>query len=181
MLIDLGVLDLSHAGDLFSLIQVYLKPIETDVDEHFLSVQQMKKFKSTKNPDYPSGMFRRIELFTTFKSYVVPLSTDRIEELRTVGREHFADNGPSMWEIDPIETHQGRHARGEVMHALSLRNCSLSETYVAHRQFTRMLVDGATAEVAAKSAVDVLFDFKEEVASLSESLVVFDEATEAAS
>jgi hypothetical protein len=134
-----GVLNPKIPLDLFCLHSTFLPTIQKVLDRHYSSLRMQKKRKSTKNPTYPTGTHRRDHIYAMGPSFSRRITATQAEALRAIGVNHFVQNKPSSlaprpWEIDPVQTQEGREKRARFMsrHAAS----TLEEKYRLYRWCT---------------------------------------------
>mmetsp|Transcript_16724 Transcript_16724/g.28528 ORF Transcript_16724/g.28528 Transcript_16724/m.28528 type:complete len:325 (-) Transcript_16724:136-1110(-) len=162
----LGCFVVDDAGDTFSLTTVYFSAVQSNLAAHYGAMCERKKRKTTINPDYPSGTWRRSDLYSSFKSHLIPLTLPEIEEIQSIGHASTPDEPLSEHQIDPLTSEADRAARFDAIEAL--RPLQLAEEYVAHRSFTKRLefTPQARAE-AAREAADGVVEFRRRRAAAS--------------
>jgi hypothetical protein len=166
-LVSLGAFVVGDHGDTFSLIFVYLDSVEADVNAHYIAMRQRKKKKSTTNPEYPSGTWRREDLHTSFESHLMPLPDEDIENLRDIGVEAGPPDDPSPWQMDPLGSTESRGARAEAIAAMDLQ--VPSERYVAHRSYTKVMASDNDQEAARDAAVANVAELRRRIQQASTS------------
>ena len=115
-----GVLNPKTPPDLFCLQTIFLPAIQKILDRHYSSLRMQKKRKSTKNPSYPTGTHRRDHIYAMAPSRSRRITATQAVELRAIGVNHWVQNKPSSltprpWEIDPVQTQEGREKRARFM------------------------------------------------------------------
>jgi hypothetical protein len=170
LLETMGAFVVGDSGDTFSLIAVYSSVLESDLTAHYEAMRDRIKKKSTINPEYPSGTWRRSELYRSFESHLTPLTVPEIEEIRQVGHASTPDEAISDHQIDPLSAQVDRDGRSSVLE--NLRPLELAEEYAAHRSYTKFLESRGIpspqerAEAALEAAAGVA-EFRRRLASAS--------------
>ena len=157
LLASFGAFEQGDRGDMFSLTEVYEEAVADAVDRHYEAMRLGKKRRCTANPDFPSGLRRKRELYEDFEGHGTQLSVEEIRTVAAVGaaRGEVVDMAIGRevpeWEVDPLVSSAHREARTAAVE--SLAPLTLAEKYVAHRSFTRELAEGSHAcDAAAVSA-----------------------------
>ena len=136
---SMGVVDVDDPVDLFCLLSVYMGRFTSDVDAHYRSVRVMEKKKDTANPNYPKGTHLRTQLYRDYPSMKTPLSPAEVAAVASVGDAYnHEEHTLAPHQIDPLVHASDRAARSAALAALA--PTSLSDTYIAYRQFTRDLI-----------------------------------------
>lgn len=166
---DLEFLTTSDALDLFSLTETYYEAVEANVNAHYRMMQNKKKNKSTKDPDYPTGTRRRLELWHGFEKYITPVTEAQIAEVRRIGDSHTGTDTQAAWEIDPIDCVSARAQRSIMIDMLNDSGAKLHQIYVAHRAFTRSFLHSNDCVLAATAAMDACDRLNHDIQQLEES------------
>lgn len=137
--------------DLFCLHAVFLPQIKLDLEEHFIALLYRKKEKCTKNPLFPDGTHRPIQLLRTANIYGRPLSDTELTAIRQLGESYpwsSARTGRSPSIGDPLQSAVKRQTRFTLMQLHfppnqrpRLRDFEyLSNMYIAYRFYTTELL-----------------------------------------
>jgi hypothetical protein len=170
LLMDFEFLSTSDALDLYSLTETYHKAVEANFDAHYRMMQNKKKNKSTKDPDYPKGTRRRLELWHGFEKYISPVTDVQMAEVRRIGESHNGTDTQAAWEIDPIDCVYARTQRNLMIDMLNDSGAKLHQLYVAHRAFTRFFLQLIDCVLAATAAMDACDRLNHEIQQLEVSV-----------
>ena len=131
-------LDPSSHLDVFCLHRVFLPSIQATMDRHYESLKVQKKRKSTLNPSYPAGTYRRSHLYESAPSCAKAITATTAARLRAVGLAYWARRpeslAPRHWERDPVVTAAGRARRARLVARRA--PAALEEEYRAFRWCT---------------------------------------------
>jgi len=134
----LGVLDVSCDADLFSLIEVYFNLLERNLSEHYESMGNRLKRKSTRNPNYPTGTHRRFQLYSLSPNMLNRCTQTEIDQIAVIGQNHFLGvSQTASWQIDPLTTEELRQSRRDALEWADWN--TRAELYVAHVNATSYL------------------------------------------
>ena len=129
--------------DLFCLTQVYVPLIKRDVDAHFEAMAVRRKETSTRDPSFPAGTWRPLELLLQDDDYSLSVDADQVDAMdEYITAYHGAEDvePASAWERDPLCTAAERAERDELVASIDPQ--TPVEEYIAMREATRHILEG---------------------------------------
>ena len=129
--------------DLFCLTQVYVPLIKRDVDAHFEAMAVRRKETCTRDPSFPAGTWRPLELLLQDDDYSLSVDADQVDAMdEYITAYHGAEDvePASAWERDPLCTAAERAERDELVASIDPQ--TPVEEYIAMREATRHILEG---------------------------------------
>ena len=129
--------------DLFCLTQVYVPLIKRDVDAHFEAMAVRRKETCTRDPSFPAGTWRPLELLLQDDDYSLSVDADQVDAMdEYITAYHGAQDvePASAWERDPLCTAAERAERDELVASIDPQ--TPVEEYIAMREATRHILEG---------------------------------------
>lgn len=103
--------------DLWCLHRVFLRHVKAGARDHWRMMNLRKKRKSTRNPDFPTGTHRPIQLIR-MPGLGEEIGADDVAALGSIFEDYAAthDNpNASPWQKDPLQTTRARTALRQLM------------------------------------------------------------------
>ena len=110
--------DRSDPLDLYCLHQAYLPKVRLVYKNFYSARSKQPKRRSTKNPNYPRGVYTRYELYSCWEKAGYPISAAQINAWEQVGLAAWGprSHAPRPHEVDPNHTAVGRALRRLIVH-----------------------------------------------------------------
>lgn len=132
-----GQLVRSDPIHLFCLTRTYLDAVRNVVDHHMIAARRRVRPRTSSNPFLPPRRQRRCVLHTMRPQFGIPVDEEMLAAIDAAGREYWADDEPSPWEIEPVRR-AARPTRAAALEALDAEGAlpSLAARFVALRATT---------------------------------------------